>query len=95
MDIRDGRALVVILGSAAAVSCYGFPTPIQAQLDIRPENMPKRVPDIRRTREAKPVEAGASGMLNQLPTIETGARTATSNTRTRRKTITAPESVCI
>ena len=68
--------LVVILGSAAAVSCYGFPTPIQAQLDIRPEKHAKKgTLSSGEPGEAKPVEAGSFRvMLNQLPTIETGSQ---------------------
>ena len=68
--------LVVILGSAAAVSCYGFPTPIQAQLDIRPEkHAQKGTLTSGESGEAKPVEAGSFRvMLNQLPTIEIGSQ---------------------
>ncbi|EHI58760.1 hypothetical protein [Hungatella hathewayi] len=68
--------LFVILGSAAAVSCYGFPTPIQAQLDIRPEKHAKKgTLSSGKTGEPKPVEAGSFRvMLNQLPTIETGSQ---------------------
>ena len=68
--------LFMILGSAAAVSCYGFPTPIQAQLDIRPEKHAKKgTLTSGESGEAKPVEAGSFRvMLNQLPTIETGSR---------------------
>ena len=68
--------LFVILGSAAAVFCYGFPTPIQAQLDIRPEKHAKKgTLSSGEPGEAKPVEAGSFRvMLNQLPTIETGSR---------------------
>ena len=65
--------LVVIIGSSAAVSCYGFPTPIQAQLDIRPEKHAKK--GTLASGEPKPVEAGSFRvMLNQLPTIETGSQ---------------------
>ena len=68
--------LFMILGSAAAVSCYGFPTPIQAQLDIRPEKHAKKgTLTSGESGEAKPVEAGSFRvMLNQLPTIEAGSR---------------------
>ena len=68
--------LFVIFGSAAVVSCYGFPTPIQAQLDIRPEKHAKKgTLASGEPGEAKPVEAGSFRvMLNQLPTIEAGSR---------------------
>ena len=68
--------LFMILGLAAAVSCYGFPTPIQAQLDIRPEKHAKKgTLSSGKTGEPKPVEAGSFRvMLNQLPTIETGSQ---------------------
>ena len=68
--------LFMIFGSAAAVSCYGFPTPIQAQLDIRPEKHAKKgTLTSGEPGESKPVEAGNFRvMLNQLPTIETGSR---------------------
>ena len=68
--------LFMILGLAAAVSCYGFPTPIQAQLDIRPEkHAQKGTLTSGESGEAKPVEAGSFRvMLNQLPTIEIGSQ---------------------
>jgi len=65
--------LFTILGPAAAVACYGFPTPIQARLDIRPEKYAKK--GTLTAGEAKPVEAGNFRvMLNQLPTMKTGSR---------------------
>ena len=68
--------LFLAAGSAAAVSCYGLPTPIQARLDIRPEKHAKKgTLASGEPGEAKPVEAGNFRvMLNQLPTIETGSR---------------------
>ena len=68
--------LFVILGSAAAVFCYGFPTPIQAQLDIRPEKHAKKgTLTSGELGEAKPVEVGSFRvMLNQLPTMEARSR---------------------
>ncbi|EHI58918.1 hypothetical protein [Hungatella hathewayi] len=68
--------LFLAVGSAAVVSCYGFPTLIQAQLDIRPEKHAKKgTLASGEPGEVKPVEAGSFRvMLNQLPTIETGSR---------------------
>ena len=66
-------ALLAAFAAIAAVSCYGFPTPIQAQLDIRPEKHAKK--GTLREGEKKEVEAGNFRvMLNQLPTMEAGSR---------------------
>ena len=63
----------VLLGSAATVSCHGFPTSIQAQLDIRPEKHAQK--GTLASGEPKPVEAGSFRvMLNQLPTMEAGSQ---------------------
>ena len=65
--------LFALLGSAAAVSCYGFPTPIQARLDIRPEKYARK--GTLTSGETRNVEFGSFRViLNQLPTVETGSR---------------------
>jgi len=65
--------VIMLFAAIAAVSCYEFPAPIQAQLDIRPEKHAKK--GTLRAGEESEVAAGSFRvMLNQLPTIKAGSR---------------------
>ena len=76
---RRKLALCLILvfataaGGTAYIMVYGWPAPIQARLDIRPE--PRARQGTLYTGETKEVEDGSFWvLLNQLPTIEEGAK---------------------
>lgn len=60
-------------GGTAYIMVYGWPAPIQARLDIRPE--PRARQGTLYTGETKEVEDGSYWvLLNQLPTIGEGAK---------------------
>lgn len=66
-------ALTVIIGIIIFMICFGFPDPIQAQLDIRPDQNAKQgtlYSSVPRNMEQGEFRV----MLNQLPTIAEGSR---------------------
>jgi len=66
-------AASVLLGTAAWISAYGFPAPIQAQIDIQPDADAKS--GTLHAGERQEVAAGDFWMVvNQLPTVEEGSR---------------------
>ena len=66
-------AAAVLLGMAAWISAYGFPAPIQAQIDIQPDADAKSGTLYAGERHA--VDIGDFWMIvNQLPTVEEGNR---------------------
>ena len=66
-------AAAVLLGTAAWISAYGFPAPIQAQIDIQPDADAKS--GTLHAGERHEVDIGDFWMIvNQLPTVEEGSR---------------------
>ena len=68
-----GAVLAVIVAAVSCTAVYGYPAPIQARIDIRPD--PHALDGTLHPGDGTPVNDGEySVVLNQLPTLKAGSR---------------------